>query len=74
MGYGLPAAIGASLGNKSRRVVNIAGDGSFNMNLQELATVALYKLPVVQLVMNNGLLGMIEEWQKERYDGRCVAC
>ncbi|MDR3644239.1 MAG: thiamine pyrophosphate-dependent enzyme, partial [Clostridia bacterium] len=64
MGYGLGAAIGAQLANPGRRVVNIAGDGSFYMNMAELATAASYNLPIVEIVMNNGVLGMVRQWQK----------
>lgn len=60
MGYGLPAAIGAATADKSKRVVNIAGDGSFNMNMQELMTAVAGSLPIVQIVVNNDSLGMIE--------------
>ena len=75
MGYGLPAAIGAAIGNEKRRtVVNIAGDGSFNMNMQELATAARYELDIVELIMDNRSLGMIEKWQNERLDGRVNYC
>ncbi|MBO7549609.1 MAG: thiamine pyrophosphate-binding protein [Clostridia bacterium] len=69
MGFGLPAAIGASIGS-GKRVVNVAGDGSFNMNMQELSTAARYGLPVTQVVVCNGSLGMIEKWQNEQYGGR----
>lgn len=60
MGYGLPAAIGAAIANKGIRVINIAGDGSFNMNMQELMTAVSASLPIVQVVVNNDSLGMIE--------------
>ena len=76
MGYGLGAAIGASVGKPGCRVVNIAGDGSFRMNLSELSTVVKYKLPIIQVVMNNGSLGMVRQWQKifhnERYSHTCL--
>ena len=61
MGFGLPAAVGASVALGGKRVVNIAGDGSFMMNMQELATASRYGLPIVELVMNNRSLGMIEK-------------
>lgn len=61
MGFGLPAAVGASVASGGKRVINIAGDGSFMMNMQELATAARYGLPVVELLMNNRSLGMIEK-------------
>lgn len=71
MGYGLGAAIGASIGKPEYRVINIAGDGSFKMNFLELSTVSKYKLPIIQLLLNNNSLGMVRQWQKmffgERY-------
>ena len=70
MGYGLGAAIGAQVANPDRRVVNIAGDGSFYMNLNELATAVSYNLPVIELIMNNGVLGMVRQWQKIFYGAR----
>lgn len=63
MGYGLPAAIGARQFQTPGKVVLIAGDGSFQMNLQELATVAQYRIPIWILVMNNGGHGMVRQWQ-----------
>lgn len=63
MGYGLPAALGARMAHPEGLVVLIAGDGSFQMNLQELATVAQYQIPLVILVMNNGGHGMVRQWQ-----------
>ncbi|MBQ0109662.1 MAG: thiamine pyrophosphate-binding protein [Clostridiales bacterium] len=60
MGYGLPAAIGAAIANKGKTVINIAGDGSFNMNMQELSTSVTLGLNMIELVMNNSSLGMIE--------------
>ena len=70
MGYGLGAAIGAQCGMPERRVVLISGDGSFQMNLNELTTLASYELPVVVLVMNNQVLGMVRQWQKVFYENR----
>lgn len=70
MGFGLGAAIGAAVGNLNKKVINIAGDGSFKMNSIELATVAKYKIPMVQLVLNNNALGMVHQWQDLFYDGR----
>lgn len=71
MGYGLSAAIGASVGRPGHRVINIAGDGSFRMNLIELSTISKYKLPIIQVIMNNSSLGMVRQWQRifhgERY-------
>ena len=63
MGYGTGAAIGAQVAHPGQRVVNIAGDGSFRMNCNELATIARYNLPVIVLVMNNHCLGMVRQWQ-----------
>jgi acetolactate synthase-1/2/3 large subunit len=70
MGFGLGAAIGASLARPDRKVVNVAGDGSFKMNSTELATVSKYKLPIVQLVLNNHTLGMVRQWQDLFFQGR----
>lgn len=70
MGYGTGAAIGAQVGNPNRRVVNVAGDGSFRMNCNELATIARYRLPVIILVMNNRTLGMVRQWQTLFYEER----
>lgn len=64
MGYGLGAAIGASLVNPGKKVVNVAGDGSFKMNSNELATLSKYKPSVIQLVFNNHALGMVRQWQE----------
>ena len=70
MGYGTGAAIGAQVGNPDKRVVNVAGDGSFKMNCNELATIARYQLPVIVLVMNNKTLGMVRQWQTLFYEER----
>ena len=70
MGYGTGAAMGAQVGNPDRQVVHIAGDGSFRMNCAELATISHYGLPVLIVVMNNGTLGMVRQWQKMFYQGR----
>ncbi len=70
MGYGTGAAIGAQVGNPGVRVVNIAGDGSFKMNCNELATIARYQLPVIILLMNNQTLGMVRQWQTLFFDQR----
>lgn len=71
MGYGLGAAMGAAIGSPDMQVINIAGDGSFKMNLTELTTISRYKLPIIQLVLNNHSLGMVRQWQslffEERY-------
>jgi len=68
MGYGTGAAIGAQVGNPKSRVVNVAGDGSFGMNCNELATIARFNLPVVILLMNNHTLGMVRQWQTLFFD------
>lgn len=70
MGYGLGAALGAQVANPEKRVVNIAGDGSFHMNCNELSTAAQYNIPIIELVMNNSVLGMVRQWQKLFYDSR----
>ncbi|MEA4825320.1 MAG: biosynthetic-type acetolactate synthase large subunit [Clostridium sp.] len=70
MGFGLGAAIGAYFGNTGKKVINVAGDGSFKMNSTELATIAKYKIPIVQLVLNNSSLGMVKQWQEMFYEGR----
>ena len=70
MGYGTGAAIGAQIANPDFRVVNIAGDGSFRMNCNELATIARYNLPVVVIIMNNHTLGMVRQWQNLFYEKR----
>ncbi|WP_428768837.1 biosynthetic-type acetolactate synthase large subunit [Treponema sp. HNW] len=70
MGYGTGAAIGAQTGKPDRPVVHIAGDGSFRMNCAELATIEYYKLPIIIIVVNNGTLGMVRQWQKLFYDKR----
>ena len=70
MGYGLGAAIGAQVGMPSKRVINIAGDGSFGMNCNELVTAVKNKLPLIQVVMNNNCLGMVRQWQTLFYEER----
>ena len=70
MGYGLGASIGAQVAAPDKRVFNIAGDGSFRMNLNELATAVEYNLPVIVVIMNNHVLGMVRQWQSMFYDGR----
>lgn len=70
MGYGLPAAIGAQLGCPERPVVCVSGDGSIMMNIQELATLKRYNLPVKILLLDNGCLGMVRQWQQLFNDGR----
>jgi acetolactate synthase-1/2/3 large subunit len=70
MGFGLPAAIGAQLARPDATVVCVDGDGSFQMTLQELATAAALALPVIVVIVNNGNLGMVRQWQSMFYDGR----
>ena len=70
MGYGLGAAIGSKVGNPDVPVINIAGDGSFYMNMNELTTLAKYNLHVIELIFNNSVLGMVRQWQKLFYGGR----
>lgn len=70
MGYGLGAAIGAKVGNPDKTVINIAGDGCFRMNMNEIATAARYNIPVVQVVINNHVLGMVRQWQTLFYGKR----
>ena len=70
MGYGLGAAIGAQIAAPDKRVFNIAGDGSFRMNLNELATAVEYNLPIIEVIMNNHVLGMVRQWQNMFYNGR----
>jgi len=73
MGYGLGACIGAQIGRPDKKVINIAGDGSFRMNCTELATAVEYKLPVIIALLNNRVLGMVRQWQELFYDGRFSA-
>lgn len=73
MGFSMGAAIGAQMGNPNKRVVLFVGDGGFHMNLSELATIASYDLPIVMVVMNNSVLGMVRQWQKLFYDNRFSA-
>jgi acetolactate synthase-1/2/3 large subunit len=70
MGFGLGAAIGAKTARPDKTVVNVAGDGSFGMNLNELVTLAKFNIPVIQLVLNNNVLGMVRQWQRIFYDAR----
>jgi len=76
MGYGFPAAIGAQIANPDKRVIDIAGDGSIQMNIQELATAVYNKLPVIVAILNNGYLGMVRQWQElffgRRYSSTCL--
>ena len=70
MGYGLGAAIGAQTGMPDRRVINIAGDGSFGMNCNEFVTAVKNRLPLIQIIMNNNCLGMVRQWQNLFYEER----
>ena len=64
MGFGFPAAMGASVAKKDHVVINVAGDGSIQMNIQELATCVDYNIPVIVAIINNGWLGMVRQWQE----------
>lgn len=70
MGYGLGASIGAKVGRRDKVVVNIAGDGCFRMNMNEIATAVRYNIPIIQVVINNHVLGMVRQWQTLFYDKR----
>jgi acetolactate synthase-1/2/3 large subunit len=76
MGYGLPAAMGAQAAFPNKLVIDISGDGSFQMNSQELATVVQYQMPVKVVILNNGYLGMVRQWQEffygKRYASSCL--
>lgn len=73
MGYGLGAAIGAKMGCKDRTVINIAGDGCFRMNMNEVATATRYNIPVIEIIFNNHVLGMVRQWQDLFYGKRYSA-
>jgi acetolactate synthase-1/2/3 large subunit len=73
MGFGLPAAIGAQAGRPDALVIDIAGDGSIQMNSQEMATAAINMLPVKVILLNNGYLGMVRQWQELFYGKRYSA-
>ena len=73
MGYGLGAAIGAKTGCPDKTVVNIAGDGCFRMNMNEIATAVRHEIPVIEVVINNHVLGMVRQWQDLFYDRRYSA-
>jgi len=73
MGYGLGAAIGAKTGNPDKKVINIAGDGCFRMNMNEVATAVREKLPIIEIVINNHVLGMVRQWQTIFYEKRYSA-
>ena len=70
MGYGLGAAIGAQVANPEKQVINIAGDGCFRMNMNEIATAVRQRLPLIQIVINNQVLGMVHQWQGLFYEKR----
>ena len=70
MGYGLGAAIGAQIANPEKQVINIAGDGCFRMNMNEIATAVRQQLPLIQIVINNEVLGMVHQWQGLFYEKR----
>lgn len=73
MGYGLGASLGAKMGCPQKTVVNIAGDGCFRMNMNEIATAARYNIPIIQVVVNNHVLGMVRQWQNLFYGQRYSA-
>ena len=73
MGYGLGAAIGAQIANPDKQVINIAGDGCFRMNMNELATAVREKLPLIEVIVNNHVLGMVRQWQNLFYEKRYSA-
>ena len=70
MGYGFGAALGAQVGNPDKRVINIAGDGSFHMNCNELVTAYKQNIPMIELLFNNNVLGMVRQWQRLFYGKR----
>lgn len=70
MGYGLGAAMGAKCGRPDKTVINVAGDGCFRMNMNEIATLVRYNIPVIEVVINNHVLGMVRQWQTLFYDKR----
>lgn len=76
MGFGLPSAIGAKIGNPKRTVITISGDGGMQMNIQELATAIIYELPIIICIFNNGYLGNVRQWQEmffaKRYSSTCM--
>jgi acetolactate synthase-1/2/3 large subunit len=73
MGYGLPAALGAQIAAPGHRVILVAGDGGFKMTGMELYTIAAYNLPVIAVILDNGCLGMVRQWQQLFYRGRYSA-
>jgi acetolactate synthase-1/2/3 large subunit len=73
MGYGLPAAIGTKMGCPEKMVIGISGDGSFQMNIQELATAVFNNLAIIMIIINNGYLGMVRQWQELFFNKRYSA-
>lgn len=73
MGYGLGASIGAKMGRRDKTVINIAGDGCFRMNMNEIATATRYNIPIIEVVVNNHVLGMVRQWQSLFYGQRYSA-
>ena len=73
MGYGLGACIGAKMGRPDKVCINIGGDGCFRMNMNELATASRYNIPIIQVVINNHVLGMVRQWQNLFYGQRYSA-
>ncbi len=70
MGYGLGACIGAKVGNPDKICINFGGDGCFRMNMNELATASRFNIPIIQIIINNHVLGMVRQWQTLFYEGR----
>ena len=70
MGYGLGASLGAKMANPDKTVINMAGDGCFRMNMNEIATAVRYNIPIIQIVFNNHVLGMVRQWQTLFYGKR----
>ena len=73
MGYGLGASLGAKMGCKDKTVINVAGDGCFRMNMNEIATATRHNIPIIQVVINNHVLGMVRQWQTLFYGQRYSA-
>jgi acetolactate synthase-1/2/3 large subunit len=70
MGYGMPAAIGAQLGNSGKLVIDIAGEASIQMNIQEMGTASQFRLPIKVFILNNEYMGMVRQWQELTYESR----
>ena len=73
MGFGYGAAIGAQIGNPDKRVVHFTGDGSFHMNLNEACTAVSFKMPVITIILDNNVLGMVRQWQTSFYGKRYMS-